>query len=151
MVLKNVFAVLAGVALLAGTAAFAGEYRPDDFLQLDLSKAVLSPTPLGPEAHFERVPIEAKGDHTVVAAQPDTKADVPRAVATRRIHVAKSHDKSLDGSRRASAEPAVMRPRGAARTRLAHRRSNPFDAQAMDTRIQTWPCRPGNGAICNWR
>ncbi|WP_316183991.1 hypothetical protein [Bradyrhizobium sp. SZCCHNRI1003] len=154
MVLK-MFAVVAGVALFAGTAALAGEYRPDDFLQLELSKAVLSPTPLGPEAHFEPVPIEAKGDHTVVAAQPDTKADVPRAIATRRIHVAKSHDKSHDkslaASRRASAEPAATRPRGAARARLAHRRGNPFDAEAMDTRIQTWPCRPGNGAICNWR
>ena len=139
MVLKNVIAMVTSVGLLAGTATFAGEYRPDDFLKLDLSKALLSPTPLGPEAHFEPVPIEARGDRAAVAAQPETKADVPRAVATRRVHVAKSRDRSHDSSR------------GAARTRLAHRHGNPLDAQATDTRIQTWPCRPGNGAICNWR
>jgi hypothetical protein len=41
------------------------------------------------------------------------------------------------------------RPRGAARANLAHRRRNPLDAQAMDTRIQVWPCR--SGGICNWK
>jgi hypothetical protein len=40
--------------------------------------------------------------------------------------------------------------KGAARTRLAHRHRNPLDAQAMDTRIQKWPCRSGGG-ICDWK
>jgi hypothetical protein len=41
------------------------------------------------------------------------------------------------------------KPRGAARTRLAHRHRNPLDAQAMDTRIQVWPCK--SGGICKWK
>ena len=48
MVLKNVVPALLGVALLAGSGAMAAEYRADEFLTLDLSKAVLSPNPLGP-------------------------------------------------------------------------------------------------------
>jgi hypothetical protein len=32
---------------------------------------------------------------------------------------------------------------------LAHRHRNPLDAQAMDTRIQVWPCK--SGALCKWK
>ena len=42
---------------------------------------------------------------------------------------------------RAAAKPAV-------RIKQA-RRSNPLDANASDTRIQTWPCR--SGPMCNWQ
>jgi len=61
MVLKSAFvaAFCASLLALAGAAA-ADEYRPDEFLKLDLSKAVLSPKRLGPETQFEPVPIEAK-------------------------------------------------------------------------------------------
>jgi hypothetical protein len=41
------------------------------------------------------------------------------------------------------------KPRGAARTKLARRHSNPLDAQASDTRVQVWPCK--SGGICNWQ
>ncbi|CCD90495.1 conserved exported hypothetical protein [Bradyrhizobium sp. ORS 375] len=130
---------IACAALLVGTDAMAGAYRPGDFLRLDLSRAVLSPEPLGPEAHFEAVPIEAKTDRPAAvsrsAIDPEVHSAVPRAVATRRVR----SDKTAE------------RPRGAARTNLAHRRGNPLDAQAMDTRIQTWPCKPGSGGICSWR
>jgi hypothetical protein len=64
---------------------------------------------------------------------------VPRKVAAERVHV--------PAPKLAHAKPA--QPRGAARVKLAHRRGNPLDAQAMDTRIQTWPCR--SGGICNWK
>jgi hypothetical protein len=47
------------------------------------------------------------------------------------------------------AQDRAEKPRGAARTRLVRRHSNPLDAQARDTRIQTWPCR--SGGICNWQ
>ena len=60
------------------------------------------------------------------------------------------------------AQPRVEKPRAPARTKLAHRRSNPLDANAMDTRskrsgqksvqkaaVQTWPCK--SGGICNWK
>jgi hypothetical protein len=43
----------------------------------------------------------------------------------------------------------VEKPRGAARTKLAHRHSNPLDAEAFDRRIQVWPCK--TGGICNWQ
>ena len=47
------------------------------------------------------------------------------------------------------AQGRVEKPRGAARAKLAKRHGNPLDAQARDTRIQTWPCR--SGGICNWQ
>jgi hypothetical protein len=107
----------------------ADGYRPDEFLSLDLSKAALSPKPLGPPAQFEPVPVEAKADpqrrHVHANAAPK---------ATAKIRVA---------------HVRAQKPHPAARTRLAHRHSNPLDAQAFDTRIQVWPCR--SGGICNWQ
>ncbi len=58
MVLKHVFAATIGAMLAWGAPAVAAEYQSDEyqaheyqayeFLGLDLSKAVLSPKPLGP-------------------------------------------------------------------------------------------------------
>ncbi|NPU09974.1 hypothetical protein HL666_04295 [Bradyrhizobium sp. 83002] len=139
MVLRAFIGTVTCAVLLTGTESIAGTYQPGDFLRLDLSKAVLSPEPLGPEAHFEPVPIEARTDRPTVASRlpvdSDITAIVPHANLARRPHAARTAE----------------RPRGAARNRLAQRRGNPLDAQAMDTRIQTWPCRPGNGGICGWR
>jgi hypothetical protein len=139
MVLRCMVGIVATALLAGGTAAVAADYQPGEFFNLDLSRAVLSPRPLGPEARFEPVPVEARSDRTVVgaraAATPDLGSASPRLVATRRVRTVK----------------AAERSRGAARTKLAHRRGNPLDAQAMDTRVQTWPCRPGSGALCNWR
>jgi len=138
MVLKTFVGTITCAVLITGTQAIADAYQRGDFLKLDLSQAVLSPEPLGPEAHFEPVPIEARTDRPAVApgrgVPPDVTPVGPRATPSRRVHAA----------RRAE------RPRGAARAKLAHRRGNLLDAQAMDTRIQTWPCRPGSGGICNW-
>lgn len=138
MVLKSVhFAVAAALILAWGGIARADDYKPDEYLSLDLSKAVLSPKRLGPETRFAPVALEANGGNEAQArAAP---VDVPKKVAAERVH---------------TAEPKVARaksgqPRGAARTRLAHRHGNPLDAQARDTRIQTWPCR--SGGICNWK
>lgn len=138
MVLKSVHFAAAIALVLAGSGiARADDYKPDEYLGLDLSKAVLSPKRLGPETQFAPVALEAKGGNEAQArAAP---VDVPKKVAAQRVH---------------TAEPKVARakstqPRGAARTRLAHRHGNPLDAQARDTRIQTWPCR--SGGICNWK
>jgi len=129
MILKNVFAAVLCTGFLAlGGAAMADEYRPEEFLGLNLSKAVLSPKRLGPEAEFAPVPIEAKTDRVRTTAVTEPK------VAVRKTYVA--HERP---------EP----PRGAARAKLARRHSNPLDAQARDTRIQTWPCR--SGGICGWQ
>ena len=63
MVLKSAFAAALCTGFLAlGGPAVADEYRPSEFLGLDLSKAVLSPKRLGPQAEFAPVPIEAKTD-----------------------------------------------------------------------------------------
>lgn len=138
MVLKSVpFAIAVALVLAAAGLAHADDYKPDEYLGLDLSKAVLSPKRLGPETQFAPVALEARGGNEAQArAEP---IDVPKKVAAERVHVAEpkvGHGRSVQ-------------PRGTARTKLSHRPGNPLDAQAMDTRIQTWPCR--SGGICNWK
>jgi hypothetical protein len=146
MVPKSLFPALLGAVLLIGSGAMAAEYRPDDFLTLDLAKAVLSPTPLGPPAQFGQVPAEAKS-----GAKPDVTSD--QAAAAAPAPAAPSPQaKQVAVERVSVVHPRVAhvraeKPRGAARTRLAHR--NPLNAQAMDTRIQAWPCK--SGGICNWK
>ncbi|MGH6708585.1 MAG: hypothetical protein ACREEK_06395 [Bradyrhizobium sp.] len=139
MVLKSAFvaAVCTGLLALAGPAT-AAEYRPSEVLKLDLSKAALSPKRIGPEAQFGPVRIEARSDEVADSTDADLEASVWPKLPPRKAHVAKTAEKS-------SAEP----PRAAARAKLAKRRANPLDAQARDTRIQTWPCR--TGAICAWQ
>lgn len=138
MVLKNVpFAVAFALVIAGGGIARADDYKPGEYLGLDLSKAVLSPKRLGPETQFAPVALEARGGSEAQArAEP---VDVPKKVTAARVRVAEPK----------AAHAKSTQPRGAARTRLSHRQGNPLDAQAMDTRIQTWPCR--SGGICNWK
>src|SRR5438552_1713954 len=78
MVLKNVGIAIICTTLLAwGSASLADEYRPDEFLRLDLSKALLSPKPLGPASKFAPVAVEAKTDHRSEDAQ--ARVDSTRA------------------------------------------------------------------------
>jgi len=131
MVLKSAIAsALCTGLLIWGGAALADEYRANEFLGLDLSQAVLSPKRLGPETQFAPVRIEARTDR--------------RPVKTERVVVSKEA-----APKPQIAQERVAKPHAAARTRLARRHSNPLDAQARDTRIQTWPCK--SGAICGWR
>ena len=79
MVLKGTFAAaLCTGFLMAGGPAMADEYRPSEFLGLDLSRAVLSPKRLGPETEFAPVPIEAKTEdapaHVATVAKPKNAA-----------------------------------------------------------------------------
>ncbi len=140
MGLKNVSVAILGAALLAWSgASMADEYRADEFLGLDLSQAVLSPKRLGPASQFAPVAIEAKTDSSgeVAPARVAPKASAHIAVVRPTV-------------RKASvAQNRAEQPRGAARTRLAHRHGNPLDAQARDTRIQAWPCK--SGGICSWK
>jgi hypothetical protein len=137
---RNIVAVAVWVTVLAGTPCFAEQYRPDEFLTLDLSKAVLSPKLLGPPAQFEPLPVQAKTDFEskAVRAEPVHVDPVPRHVNAVRRSAAKV---------RVVHVPAE-KPRAPARTKLV-RHGNPLDAQASDTRIQVWPCR--SGGICNWQ
>jgi hypothetical protein len=148
MVPRNVFAVIISATLLAsGGACLAADYKPSDFLNLDLSKAVLSPKLLGPTTEFAPVRIEAASDPAKTGAQAKVEPKAAPEAAAPRITVAKTHTSHPRKTREARAQ--VEKPRGAARTRLAHRHSNPLDAEAFDRRIQVWPCN--TGGICNWQ
>ncbi len=144
MVLKNVSAAIMCTTLLAWSGlAAADEYRPDEFLGLDLSRAVLSPKPLGPAQQFVPVQLEARTDRgsEAAAARAEAKAEPKIVVHQTRVVHARA-EKPIVHAR-------AEKPHGAARTRLARRHGNPLDAQAFDTRIQVWPCR--SGGICDWK
>jgi hypothetical protein len=144
MVLKNVFAAIICTTLLTWSGlAVADEYRPDEFLGLDLSRAVLSPKPLGPPTQFVPVQLEARTDRGSEAAplHEEAKAEPKIVIHKTRVVHARA-EKPVVHAR-------VEKPRGAVRTKLARRHSNPLDAQAFDTRIQAWPCK--SGGICNWK
>ncbi|HEX7920708.1 MAG TPA: hypothetical protein VF583_07130 [Bradyrhizobium sp.] len=124
--------------------AFADEYRPSEFFSLDLSQAVLSPKRLGPPAQFEPVPVEARTDrgpdqHANVEPQVEPKVEPQKAVRTTRV--TPPRETTPQRKRAVAHVPA--------RAKLARRHTNPLDAEARDTRIQTWPCR--TGGICNWQ
>jgi hypothetical protein len=74
MILKNncKAALCAGLLAWAGLSS-AAEYSPGEFLGLDLSKAVLSPKPLGPPAQFAPVPIEADSGSVIPQAHAEAK------------------------------------------------------------------------------
>ena len=141
MVRKSaIAAALCTGLLMSGSAALADEYRAGELFSLDPSQAMLSPKRLGPETQFAPVRIEARTDRkpvkterVVVRKIPERKAQVVQAPA-RKAHLAQER---------------VEKPRNAARTKLARRHTNPLDAQARDTRIQTWPCT--SGGICDWQ
>jgi hypothetical protein len=137
MGLKNAMAAaLCTGLLMSGGAVLADEYRADQFLGLDLSKALLSPNRLGPETQFAPVRIEARSDR--------------RPVKTERVVVAKeAAPKPQIEEQRVEKPKRAVKPRPTARTKLARRHRNPLDAQARDTRIQKWPCT--SGGICGWQ
>ncbi len=135
------FATVCAAVLALSGASVADEYRPDQFLGLDLSQAVLSPKPLGPATEFAPVAVEAKSDRNSEAwwARNELKTE-PRKVAVQKVRAAPVH---------VAAHPRSEKPHGAARTRLARRHGSPLDAQALDARIQVWPCK--SGGICSWK
>ena len=138
MVPKSIFAaILCAVSLAFGGMAMADQYRPAEFLGLDLPAAVLSPKRLGPETEFARVPIEARSDRVQADPEASVWPKLSKQVAKPRIAKPQMAKTSL--------EP----PRAVARNKLARRHSNPLDAQASDNRVQTWPCK--SGGICAWQ
>jgi len=141
MVPKNVFAVMICATLLAWSgSSFAADYQPGDFLNLDLSKAVLSPKRLGPATEFAPFPIKADTGPVKPAAAASAEPKAAPAAVAHKVRTARVHvEKPLRADK----------PRGAPRTRLTHRHGNPLDAEAMDRRIQVWPCK--SGGICDWQ
>ena len=148
MVLKNVgFAIICTTLLAWSSPSLADEYHPDEFLRLDLSKALLSPKPLGPPSEFAPVQVEAKADRGSEGAPARAESTAEsRIVKTKRIVIPGTRVAHMHAEKpRVHAE----KPRGASRSKLARRHGNPLDAQALDTRIQVWPCK--SGGICDWK
>jgi hypothetical protein len=142
MALKDGFAAIFCMTLLAWSGpSVADQYRAGEFLGLDLSSAVLSPKLLGPAAPFVPGPLDVRIDRggEGVAARVEPKADPAIRVPAARVRVPVARVAAV----------RLEKPRAAARTRLARRHGNPLDAQALDTRIQVWPCK--SGGICNWQ
>jgi hypothetical protein len=139
---KNVFAaVLCALPLVLSGPSVAEEYKPGQFLGLDLSTAVLSPRPLGPPQQFTPAPVPPE-------TSADRGSDGPQASMEPKAAVSAVVPKAPVEPRVAHLH--VEKPRHAARTRLAHRHGNPLDAEAFDTRIQVWPCK-SSGGICDWK
>jgi hypothetical protein len=167
MVPKNVCVAVLATALLAWSGvSMADEYRPDEFLTLDLAKAVLSPKRLAPASDFEAVAVEPRPDPGGEGAQVQAEPKAYPAIVAPRTTVAHVRREKPHGAVRARladtrtekprsavrtpfADTRTEKPRGAVRTRLAHRHGNPLDAEARDTRIQVWPCK--SGGICDWQ
>jgi hypothetical protein len=139
MVLKHVLTgILCSTLVLWSGLALADQYRPDEFLGMDLSKTALSPKPLGPPEVFVPVPGSAKSGRSSARAQTPREPKTTSSIAAPQPRVAER-----------SAERGVEHRRGAGRVKLARHHSNPLDAEAFDTRIQVWPCK--SGGICNWK
>ena len=116
MGLNNVFAAILGATLVAWSGvSIADEYRPGEFLGLDLSKAVLSPKPLGPATQFAPVRIEARADR----ANPAPHARAARATpakthgcASARGKTARRRSRKAGAAGRQSARRAGVRYAG---------------------------------------
>jgi len=132
---RGLLILLSSLLVMSSVASTAAEgYDPGEFLNLDLSKAALSPKLLGPANTFGAVA------NTLAAVPSKARAD---------SGIASSHLRIMPPHPVRTVRVRAEKPRGAARTRLAHHRRNPLDAQAMDTRIQVWPCK--SGGICKWK
>jgi hypothetical protein len=148
MILKNVLAaVICALTLLAWSSRVgADEYRGNEVLGLDLSRAALSPKLLGPAAQFQPVPVEATAERGNDGAQARVE---PKVDPTATMPKARTEARTEARINPRIVHARVPKPRGAARIRLARHHGNPLDAQALDTRIQVWPCK--SGGICNWQ
>jgi len=166
MVLNRVCFAAFGVMVLAWSGPSAAQqYRPNEYLNLDLSRAVLSPKPLGPAAGFAPGPLDVTVDREFNAAQASAELVVdPKSVATATVHAENNPPPK-------NFAPKNFAPKTALRTaasglRAAHASAersvphkpralvalhgrNPLEAQARETAVQTWPCK--SGGICNWK
>ena len=185
MILKTVFAVTVCSVLLASSGlSRAEEYRPGEYLGLDLSRALFSPKPLGPPAQFAPVRLQAMTDRSSEAPRASVEPEAAPRTATPRTRIAhrgareqariepkprpkiatrmtRPAQRSAAAILAPKARPELasrkigmahatgVKPRSTARTLVARSRGNPLDAQALDTRVQVWPCK--SGGICNWK
>jgi hypothetical protein len=152
MFLKSVFITIICTTLSAWSGlSMADEYRPGEFLGLDLSLALLSPKPLGPPSQFVPGPLDARIERPDEGAQASVEPKGgPKAEPKAEPRVVVPRIRVVTRVAHARAEkPRAAKPHAAVRTKLARRHGNPLDAQAFDSRIQVWPCR--SGGICDWK
>ena len=152
MGLKRVSIFVFSAVFVACTGpALADQYRAEEFLSLDLSQAVLSPKRLGPPAEFAPVAVEARSDAAQTPEEPsvDYRAGVVRTTKVRpaRGEPVVEYAPRVRTSKVKQAH--IAKPHVPARAKIVRRHPNPLDAQAMDTRIQKWPCK--SGGICDWK
>jgi hypothetical protein len=156
MALRNVFIAGIGVAALAWSDPLvAQQYHAGEFLNLDLSSAVLSPKPLGPATSFTPGPLDVTVDHGNDATQAHAESVVgPKTVPAATVHVeSKSATQTTLGTTASRKRVAHARAERSAphapRALVALHGRNPVEAQARETRIQVWPCK--SGGICHWK
>jgi hypothetical protein len=136
---RNIFIpIICATALAWSGLSMADEYRPNEFLSLDLSKAVLSPKPLGPASGFAPGPLDVTVNRESGQARAEP-TDEPKVV----VH----NSRVVHNTRVAHLRAGP--PRRPVPTKLARQHRNPIDAQAFDARVQVWPCK--SGGICNWK
>jgi hypothetical protein len=167
MVLNRVCFAAFGVMFLAWSGVSAAQqYRPNEYLNLDLSRAVLSPQPLGPAASFAPGPLDVTVDRGKDAAPASAELVVdPKTVPTATVHADNNSTPKNFTSKNSTPKTALRT--AASGMRAAHVRTaersvphkpralvalhgrNPMEAQARDTTVQIWPCK--SGGICNWK
>jgi hypothetical protein len=151
MVLKKFFIAAIGIAALAWSGLSAAQqYRPDEFLNLDLSRAALSPKPLGPATSFTPGPLDVTVDRGNVAVQANTESASEPKSDSKSAPMATAHVESRPSTKTtlktaASGIRAAHKPRAL----IALHQRNPVEAQARDAPVQVWPCK--SGGICNWK
>jgi hypothetical protein len=151
MVPKNLFIAAIGLAALAWSGLSAAQqYRADEFLNLDLSRAALSPKPLGPATSFAPGPLDVTVDRGNVAAQANIGSVVEpksdsKSAPTATVHAENKPTTKTTLKTAASGMRAAHKPRAL----VALHERNPVEAQARETRIQVWPCK--SGGICGWK
>jgi hypothetical protein len=161
MVLNRVGLAATGLAFLGMTAlawsglASAQPYRAGEFLNLDLSRAVLSPKPLGPAASFTPGPLDVTIDRGKDAGQANAELVVdPKTVPVATVRAenpssTKVEPRSATFAARVAHARVERAPAHKPRALVALHGRNPIEAQARDTSVQVWPCK--SGGICNWK
>lgn len=156
MVLNRVCLAAIGMAALAWSGfASAQPYSAGEFLNLDLSRAVLSPRPLGPAASFTPGPLDVTIDRGKDAGQANAALVVdPKTVPTATVRAentssAKIEPKPATTATRVSHARVERAPARNPHALVALHGRSPIEAQARDTSVQVWPCK--SGGICSWK
>lgn len=156
MVLNRVCLAAIGMAALAWSGLAAAQpYRAGEFLNLDLSRAVLSPRPLGPAASFTPGPLDVTIDRGKDAGQANATLVVdPKTVPTATVRAentfsAKIEPKLATTATRVSHARVERAPARKPHALVALHGRSPIEAQARDTSVQVWPCK--SGGICSWK